>query len=158
MPDTARIGTIQVKVSVGDTDLTQNITIGTNDLAITPTTVVPRQEISIDGGGFTSSDKDDPDNIKENTIGANEVMFGETAATHSEQLVNNSGNISFNVKVPDSVTPGTVRVSVQDEGGRVGVATITVAKPNITLDPAESLIEAPRSRFPVPDSRPTIWS
>ena len=139
VPDTARIGTIQVKVSVGDTDLTQNITIGTNDLTITPTTVVPRQEISIDGGGFTSRDVATTTK-KENTIGADAVMFGETAATHSEQLVNNSGNISFNVQVPDSVTPGTVRVSVQDEGGRIGVATITVSKPNITLDPAESLI------------------
>ena len=33
--------------------MTKTITIGTNDLTVTPTTVVPRQTISIDGGGFT---------------------------------------------------------------------------------------------------------
>ena len=141
VPGDARIGTIQVKVEIsGEDALTQNITIGTNDLTINPTTVVPRQEISIDGGGFTSSNDSTTPLIDENTIAANAMMFGDVAATHSEQLVNNSGNISFNIQVPDSVSPGTVRVSVQDVGGRVGVATITVAKPNITLDPAESLI------------------
>ena len=140
VPNDARIGTIQVKIEVEGADaLTQNITIGTNDLTINPSTVVPRQEISLDGGGFTSSD-DGTTPEKENTIGVNAVMFGETAANHVEQPVNNSGNISFNVQVPDSVTPGTVKVSVQDVGGRVGVATITVLKPEITLNPAESLI------------------
>ena len=143
VPDKVRIGTIQVKVTVGDDTLTQNITIGTNDLTVSPTTVVPRQEISIDGGGFTSKDvpRSESDNDdKENTIAANTVEVGGIPATHGEQPVNNNGDISFNITVPDAVTPGTRTVEVTDVAGRVGVAEITVAKPEITLNPAEGLI------------------
>ena len=60
--------------------------------------------------------------------------------TIAEQPVNNSGNISFNIRVPDAVEPGTRTVTVMDVAGRVGVVDITVAKPEITLDPAESLV------------------
>ena len=50
-----RLGNRKIVVSVGDTELpSQNITVGTNDLTVSPTTVVPRQTISIDGDGFTA--------------------------------------------------------------------------------------------------------
>ena len=140
VPADVRIGTIQVKVTVGSTSMTQNITIGTNDLVINPTTVVPRQEVSIDGSGFTITDDSTTSDKMENSIASDALMFGDDAADHDVQLVDNSGNISFNVKVPDGVKPGTVKVSVKDEGGRAGVATITIAKPEIKLEPAESLI------------------
>ena len=143
VPSGVRIGTIQLKVTNVDYDkpLTQNITIGTNDLTITPTTVVPRQEISIDGGGFSSTDVSGTD-AKENAVLKDTVEFGspEILGTHAEQPVNNAGNISFNLRVPDKVKPGSVKVTVKDGAGRVGVATITIAKPAITLDPAESLV------------------
>ena len=61
-------------------------------------------------------------------------------AQNAKQLVNGAGNISFNIRVPDDVMPGIRKVSVKDEGGRIGEATITVAKPEITLDPTESLV------------------
>ena len=82
-----RIGTVQVKIEIeGEDALTQNITIGTNDLTVTPTTVVPRQEISIDGGGFTSTDvprsETNDNERKENTIAADTVDVGGETADH----------------------------------------------------------------------------
>ena len=149
VPSDARIGTIQMKVTIGDDTLTDNIAIGTNDLSITPTTVVPRQEISIDGGGFTSapgSDANNPKNVIPASVESNgvttesNVMVGDARAQNARQLVNNTGNISFNIRVPDDALPGTRTVEVRDAGGRIGVADITVVKPEVTLDPAESLI------------------
>ena len=125
--------------------LTGTINIIANELSITPDTVVPGQEISVDGSGFStatgkneilpSSDEDD-----DGTVDTSNIMIGGEPAENSKQLVNNSGNISFNVRVPDAVTPGSKKVTVEDAGGRVGQATITVAEPEITVDPAESLI------------------
>ena len=61
VPGKTRIGNVRVTIlhpQYLDDDgnmisLTKTITIGTNDLTVTRTTVVPRQTISIDGGGFT---------------------------------------------------------------------------------------------------------
>ena len=93
--------------------------------------VVPRQEISIDGSGFT----------KAGEIPANSTDIGGTDNTvHAVQLVNNNGDISFNVRVPLGLAPGTRKIEVRDNGGRVGTGTITIAEPAITLDPDESLI------------------
>ena len=91
---------------------------------------MPRQEIAIDGSGFTAEDS-----IPEDT-----VSIGGVLTTHGDQLVNNNGDVSFNLLVPDGVSAGTREVWIVDAEGRVGVANITVADPTITIDPEESLI------------------
>ena len=139
------LGNRRIAVSVGETDLpAQNITVGTNDLTVDPSTVVPRQEISIDGSGFsTATDKNFVPKSTENSDGDttdSHVKVGGVPAQNARHLVNGNGNISFNVRVPDGANPGTRTVEVRDEGGRVGKATITIAEPEITLNPAESLV------------------
>ena len=110
--------------------LTKNITIATNPLEVVPSTVVPGQEISVTGTGFTGA----------STIAAGGVEIGSIAANTEVLLVNNVGSISFDVSVPDGVAAGEAKVEVTDADGRVGEATITVTKAALTLDPVEGLI------------------
>ena len=110
--------------------LTKNITIATNPLTVTPSTVVPGQTISVTGSGFKGA----------STIGVGGVMIGSIAANTAELLVNNIGSVTFDVSVPDAVASGDSKVVVTDSAGRVGEASITVTKAALSLDPAESLI------------------
>ena len=144
VPEKVAAGENKLTVMVDSKTLTATVNIAVNELTVTPTTVVPRQEISIDGDGFTS-DAGDERNDPKNVVPASKstlsyVTVGGKDAQNSEQPVNNNGNISFNIKVPDDVQPGSRKVQVKDAGGRIGEATITVAEPAITLDPAESLV------------------
>ena len=127
------LGNRSIAVSVGDTDLpSQNITVGTNDLTVNPTTVVPRQTISIDGDGFTAR----------GTVDLSEVTVdGEYVRTESgeTEAINNNGNISFDIVVPETVSSGPATVKVVGSGDRIGTASITIATAEITVSPAESL-------------------
>ena len=131
VPANVASGASKLSMTVGDDDLNATVNIGTNDLTITPSTVVPRQEISIDGGGFTAGGE-----ILEDSTD----IGGTDNTVHAVQLVNNNGDISFNVRVPLGLAPGSRKVEVRDDGGRIGTANITIAEPTLTLDPAESLI------------------
>ena len=131
VPSNVRRGTIQMSVTVDTASaLTKNITIATNPLTVTPSTVVPGQTISVTGSGFQGA----------STIAAGGVVIGSIAANTAELLVNNVGSVTFDVSVPDAVASGDTKVVVTDSAGRVGEATITVTKAALTLDPAESLI------------------
>ena len=131
VPSSVRRGTIQMSVKVGDADaLTKNITIATNPLEVTPSTVVPGQVISVTGSGFKGA----------STIDAGGVVIGSIAANTAELLVNNVGSVTFDVSVPDGIAAGDTKVVVTDAAGRVGEAKITVTKAALTLDPDESLV------------------
>ena len=136
VPGDTRIGSVRVTIEHDDVDdpLTKTITIGTNDLTVDPETVVPRQTISIDGGGFTA---------RGSVNLADVIIDGKpVSATRNEdpELVNNNGDISFDVTVPQNVSAGSgKRVTVTDSGERVGTATITIATAELTISPAESL-------------------
>ena len=127
------LGNRSIAVSVGDTDLpSQNITVGTNDLTVSPTTVVPRQTISVDGDGFTARGTVDLFDV---TVDGEQVRSdrGETEA------INNNGNVSFDIVVPETVSSGPATVKVVGSGDRIGTASITIATAEITVSPAESL-------------------
>ena len=131
VPSSVRRGTIQMSVTVGDAAaLTKNITIATNPLEVTPSTVVPGQVISVTGSGFKGA----------STIDAGGVVIGSIAANTAELLVNNVGSVTFDVSVPDGIAAGDTKVVVTDAAGRVGEAKITVSKAALTLDPEESLV------------------
>ena len=136
VPGGTRIGNVRVTIVHPDADdpLTETITVGTNDLTVNPETVVPGQTISIDGGGFTA---------RGNVNLADVIIDGKpVSATRDEdlELVNNNGDISFDVTVPQNVSAGSgKKVTVTDSGARVGTATITVAAAEITISPPESL-------------------
>ena len=102
VPGDTRIGNVRVTIEHDDVDdsLTKTITIGTNDLTVDPETVVPRQTISIDGGGFTA---------RGSVNLADVIIDGKpVSATRNEdtELVNNNGDISFDVTVPQDVSAG----------------------------------------------------
>ena len=131
VPSDVRRGTIQMSVTVDSAAaLTKNITIATNPLTVTPTTVVPGQVISVTGTGFKGA----------SNIAAGGVTIGSVAANSAPLLVNNIGSVTFDVSVPGGVAAGNAKVVVTDSAGRVGEATITVTKAALTLDPEESLI------------------
>ena len=131
VPSDVRRGTISMSVKVGKADaLSKNITIATNALEVVPTTVVPGQEISVTGSGFKGA----------STIAVGDVKIGSIAANTAELLVNNTGNVSFDVTVPDGVAAGETKVVATDAAGRVGETKITVTKAVLTLNPAEGLI------------------
>ena len=128
-----RLGNRKIAVSVGDTDLpSQNITVGTNDLTVSPTTVVPRQTMSIDGDGFTARGTVDLSKV---------TVDGEQVRTESgeTEAINNNGNVSFDITVPETVSSGPATVKVVGSGDRIGTASITIAEAKITVSPAESL-------------------
>ena len=127
------LGNRKIAVSVGKEDLkAQNITVGTNELTVTPTTAVPGQTISIDGDGFTARGNVD---LSEVTVDGVQIRSEEG----DTQAINNNGNVSFDISVPDSVSSGSATVKVVGSGDRIGTASITIAEAEITLSPAESL-------------------
>ena len=131
VPSDVRRGTIQMSVTVDSAAaLTKNITIATNPLEVTPSTVVPGQVISVTGSGFKGA----------STIAAGNVVIGSIAANNAELLVNNVGSVTFDVSVPDGVAAGDTKVVVTDAAGRVGEAKMTVTKAALTLDPEEGLV------------------
>ena len=137
LPSDVRTGTIQVSVTVDSAAaLTKNLTIATNDLEVTPTDVVPGQQITVTGSGFTSSDKTDTDTA-ENTIDENTVTVGGVDSEHDILLIDNNGRISFNINIPEGVPTGEQKVVVRDLGGHIGNGTVTVAKPALTLNPTQ---------------------
>ena len=138
VPSGVRIGTIQFSVKV-DTEapLTQNITIGTNDLIITPSSVVPGQQITITGSGFATvatrgiaSHNDDLPSVTVNNVPVADVP--------TDNIVTSAGRVAITITVPANVGDGTKRVVVTDDIGRVGIGTITVAKPSVTIEPTMS--------------------
>ena len=131
VPSDVRRGTIQMSVTVDDASaLNKNITIATNPLTVTPSTVVPGQTISVTGTGFMGA----------STIAVNGVKIGSIGANSAELLVNNVGSVTFDVSVPDGVPAGSTKVVVTDAAGRVGEAAITVTEAELSLDPEEGLI------------------
>ena len=143
VPSDVRTGTIQISVDVDEADeddvLTKNVTIATNALEVTPSNVVQGQRITVTGSGFTPSDKSST-TIEENTIAEDSVTIGGIEGEHDKLLIDNNGGISFNINIPDDTPAGSQPLVVTDLGGRIGNATLTVAKPAITLDPTEGLI------------------
>ena len=71
VPSDVRRGTIQMSVTGATASaLNKNITIATNPLTVTPSTVVPGQTISVTGSGFQGA----------STIAANGVEIGSIPA------------------------------------------------------------------------------
>ena len=143
IPSTVRVGSVQLRVIVTEDSkkvtLNKTITIGTNTLKVSPTTLVPRQQITISGDGFTSADDTTTLEVAENTI-ASVTIDNKTPEDFTSEPVSSNGSISLTVSVPDTVGTGSRRVEVKDKGGRIGRATVTITKPSISLDPTEGIV------------------
>lgn len=118
-------------VSVAGKVTTATTTIGINVLALTvsPSSAVPGQQVTISGSGFARNTKVADKGFK---IGGNVVDPGPDATSTS------SGNISITVALPLDIGSGTKKVELEI-AGRDGQGELTIPKPSIELNPAESV-------------------
>ena len=134
VPGGTRIGTVRVTiVHPGAADpLTKTITIGTKSLELSPSTAVPGQEITIQGSGFKGQAIIDRANVTIDTKPSDDASFNPPD-------VDSNGNVSITMRVPNQVKDGSRQVKVTDSQNRIGVATLTVPKAAITVEPSSSL-------------------
>ena len=132
VPATVRAGEQEVKVSgdrddLNTTSATAKVTITALPLDVSPSNVVPNQRVTITGSGFPNSQ--DVDKI---TIGGINITVPDDSDSTS------SGRVAVTVTVPLAVGNGDKAVKLT-VGSRMGEGEITVPKPSIELDPAESV-------------------
>ena len=134
VPGGTRIGTVRVTIDHPgvDDDLTKTITIGTKSLELSPSTAVPGQEITIQGSGFKGQAIIDRANVTIDTKPSDDASFNPPD-------VDSNGNVSITMRVPNKVKGGSRQVKVTDSQNRIGVATLTVPKAAITVEPSSSL-------------------
>ena len=129
VPSGLRTGTLKVEVFVRSALQTASgsIEITPLDLTISPSSVVPGQQITITGSGY------------EGTKTIDSVDVGTTTYIPADVSTTSGGGVTVTVDVPLTVGTGEKTVSLT-VGERTGEGTITVASPSISLNPAESLI------------------
>ena len=134
VPGDTRIGTVRVTIvhSGADDPLTETITIGTKSLELSPSTAVPGQEITIQGSGFKGQAVIDRATVTIDTKPSDDTSFNPPD-------VDSNGNVSITMRVPNAVKNGSRQVRVTDSQNRIGVATLTVPKAAITVEPSTSL-------------------
>lgn len=134
VPADVRVGEQEVKVTGENPDslkaysATAMVTISALALDVSPSMVVPGQQITITGSGFAESE-----DVKD-TI----MIGGIKAKRPSDATSTSSGRIAVTVTVPIDVGTEDKKVTLE-VGDRVGEGKITVAKPSIELDPSESV-------------------
>ncbi len=135
VPADVRDGEQQVKVEGDNPDdlnaysATAKVTIVALPLDISPATAVPGQQVTITASGFENRKE-----VSKITIGGKEVPSSD----FDDARTTSSGNIAVTVPIPMNVGNGEKQVRI-DAGTRTGEGEITVPKPAIALDPAESV-------------------
>ena len=134
---TANRGTQTVKVTQGELSATASLTIGVLSLTAQPATVVPGQQITIQGSGFVANDE-----INSVSVGGIPVTLNPVAEASS------AGDIVITINVPSpagtaGIGSGTKTILVVADGtdessGRVAEGEIEIPKPAITLGPVTS--------------------
>ena len=136
VPSDTRIGTLRMTITFAAATpaigpLSTSITIGAQDLEISPESAVPGQQINISGSGFSTKEtiSDDGEDSYVRVDDQNALGIGQTEAATT------NGDVRFTATVPLNVGSGTHDVEVKGANGRVGVGTITVPAPAVTLNP-----------------------
>ncbi|MYE40448.1 MAG: hypothetical protein F4X27_09520 [Chloroflexi bacterium] len=141
VPSGLRTGKQKVEVETGSGIQTASATIEITNLELTvsPSEVVPGQQVTITDSGYA-----DDKAVSSITIG------GKTASTEDATPADNNtvlssdtkstsnGSVAATVYVPLNVGSGE-KVVMLEVDGRTGKGMVTVAKPAITLDPDESV-------------------
>ena len=138
VPASARLGGLKVEALVGSTSKASgSITVRAHELAISPTTAVPNQEITIQGSGFGASRT-----IDEITFDGGRNVYlavGSTSTLVTGRPVSDSnGNITITVRIPKGLDPGNREIKVRANNNRIGTAVVEIPKPVLTIDPEES--------------------
>ncbi len=141
VPSDANRGTQTVKVTGTDPDgdgemkapsATASLKVGVLSLTVQPASVVPGQQITIQGSGFVATDE-----IDEVTVGGIDVNISPAAE------VSSAGDVVIAINVPSpagtAIGSGSKTVSVTATGSnRVAEGSIEIPKASITLSPDSS--------------------
>ena len=142
-------GTDEIKVTIGNENDTQKITIAGADLSGNPTTAVPNQAVTVTGRGFTAQAT--IGRIISGTNDGSSVTFGNSDLhlEHGSRNFNNGqfievdsgGNWSASIIIPitsASTSPGIHKLEVKDDGNRTGSFDITIPQRTLDIDPPEA--------------------
>ena len=125
---------------VVDADTTPVVTLGSTKvsvnalaLAMSPTTVIQGNDVTLTAGGFGSGE-----------VASLEIR-GSVETEDVDEIdsavgkENVAGNYAFQFEVPD-LPPGKATVTLTQDNGQVGKGTLTVQAPAITIDPSDGRI------------------
>ena len=159
-------GTEELQVdAAGESDST-NVVISGADLTVTPSTVVPNQNVTVVGQGFgdrakiNTGDDNDTSNVE---FGGDPAHLGVDSDNfnNGEGITTDSGgNWNASIVIPitgASTTEGTHELDVKDSSGRSGSAEVVIAERKITLDPPTArpgvMVQLTGSGFPASNRR-----
>ena len=160
-------GTEELQVdAAGESDST-NVVISGADLTVTPSTVVPNQNVTVVGQGFgdrakinTGDDNDTKSNVE---FGGDPAHLGVDSDNfnNGEGIITDSGgNWNASIVIPitgASTTEGTHTLDVKDSSGRSGSAEVVIAERKVTLDPPTArpgvMVQLTGSGFPASNRR-----
>ena len=160
-------GTEELQVdAAGESDST-NVVISGADLTVTPSTVVPNQNVTVVGQGFgdrakinTGDDDDEKSNVE---FGGDPAYLGVDSDNfnNGEGITTDSGgNWNASIVIPitgASTTEGTHMLDVMDSSGRSGSAEVVIAERKVTLDPPTArpgvMVQLTGSGFPASNRR-----
>ena len=152
--------------AAGESDST-NIVISGADLTVTPSTVVPNQNVTVVGQGFGNRAKintGDADDTKSNVeFGGDPAYLGVDSDNfnNGEGITTDSGgNWNASIVIPitgASTTEGTHELDVMDSSGRSGSAEVVIAERKVTLEPPTArpgvMVQLTGSGFPASNRR-----
>ena len=158
-------GTQELQVdAAGESDST-NVAISGADLTVTPSTVVPNQNVTVVGQGFgdramINTDDNDTSNVE---FGGDPAYLGVDSDNfnNGEGITTDSGgNWNASIVIPitgASTTEGTHTLDVMDSSGRSGSAEVVIAERKVTLDPPTArpgvMVQLTGSGFPASNRR-----
>lgn len=101
-------------------------------LSISPSTVVPGQQVTITGSSFEKA-------VIVTSVKIGGMDADDLPSDPDDRKTTSGGNVSVTVSVPLGVGKGDKKVELV-AGGRIGEGMVTVSGPSISVDPEESLI------------------
>ena len=137
VPATTPLGSQTLTVaSSSESNRTATVTIAGLSVTTTPSTAVANQAITVSASGFTGST-----DLASITVGGQAVTTLTDATAVTDKSTDNSGNLVATFKIPTDETtrtPGSHKVTITDDTGRIGEATVTIPSRSLTIDPTES--------------------
>ena len=115
------------------------ITVSPSLLSLSKIEVRPNESVIMRGAGFSQAAGDSND-IESITIDDVPLTLGSESSV-ADIEVSNAGQFSTTVVIwseasnNPALTPGEHRIRVADKGGYVGLATITILEPTVTVEP-----------------------
>ena len=132
IPNWARAGIQELKVTAGDKDASTNVTISGPVVSTTPSTVLANQRVSLVGSGFSPGSE-----LNEMSIGGT-VIHSSRINDSDPVRVDSGGNWSASVDLPlmaATTAAGERTIRITDTGNRRGVAIVTIPERGVTITP-----------------------